>query len=112
MSPFHLIQRVVLVLEIGAIERDQDDEEPLIRRRADKGVLLPRPWTAILERGVGEAEPPATFRVRARTRRVGHYEGREVVHRRLVIADCPEHMREHDLRLCFCALLDMPLTPL
>src|SRR5712691_1219465 len=36
VGPFYLIHGVVLVLEIGAIERDQNDEESLIRGRADK----------------------------------------------------------------------------
>src|SRR5262245_50157591 len=59
LSALHIIQRVVFVLEVRAVEHHQDDEQSLIRTHADERVLLPRPLAGVLERLVGQAEAAA-----------------------------------------------------
>src|SRR5688572_24280378 len=41
------VQRVVRVLDVGAVEHQKDDEQSLERPRSDKRVLLPRPRAPI-----------------------------------------------------------------
>src|ERR1041385_2208127 len=62
-----LVQGVVRVLQIGAVEQQQDDEQPLIRPLADERVLLPRPLPAVLQRGQIETEAAALNQMRARS---------------------------------------------
>src|SRR5262249_25589527 len=47
-----LVKRVVRVLQIGAVEHHQDDEQAAIRRSVGEWILLPRPLAAILQRFV------------------------------------------------------------
>src|SRR6266849_1224821 len=63
VPPLDLVQRIVLVLEIRAVEHHQDDEQAFVRRRADEWVLIPGPLAAIFERRVMQAESSAGLRV-------------------------------------------------
>ena len=43
----HFVQGVVGVLEIGAVEHQQDDQQSLVGPAADERIALPRPFTRI-----------------------------------------------------------------
>ena len=79
------IERVVAVLEVGAVEHHQQHDQALIRLGADERVVFPLPEAGLLERRVLEPEPAADFDMRAEV--VFQLEGRQVIDRRLVVAD-------------------------
>src|SRR5262245_21219639 len=98
-----LVQRVVGVLEIRAVEHQQDDQQSLVWPLSDKGVLLPRPFALTDERRQVQAEAASAFDMD--TRFVAHRERLEVVDGRLVIAERGEDAREHDFGRPFVAVM-------
>src|SRR5262249_38303985 len=65
-APAHLVDRVVRVLQIPAVEDEQDREQSFIRARADERVLPPRPRIQSRERWLLQPETPARHDARAR----------------------------------------------
>jgi hypothetical protein len=80
-----LVERVVAVLQIRAVEHHHEREQSTVRPRADEGVLPPGPYALAVQRLFLEPESPARFRARAPV--VLQLERGEVVHHRLVVAD-------------------------
>ena len=108
-----LVERVVLVFEIRAIEHHQDDQQALVRPRADERILLPRPFAGVLDRFLGQAKTPARLYMRAFP--VADRQRRQKVDRRLRVADGREDAGERHFDRSFGALvivgrlLDVPL---
>ena len=110
-----LVDGVVRVLQVRAVEHHQDRQQPLIRLLSDEGVLLPGPFAVIRQRGLIQPEAAARFDMPAG--RVAQRERWQVVDRRLVVADRREHARQDDFDRSFVAaadvvprrLLDVPL---
>src|SRR5258706_5517648 len=69
-----VVQRVVRVLEVEAVEHEQDREQTLVRPHPDERVHLPRPLAAASQRRLVQAETSAGLDARARC--VAHREGR------------------------------------
>src|SRR2546422_3139389 len=85
----HVVQRVVDVLEIRAVEHHEDDEQSLVRFRADERVLLPGPLAHLLHGP--QLQPESAAWGCSHARLIAHRERREKVDRRLVIAGGRQH---------------------
>ena len=115
-SLLQLVERVVFVLDVRAVEHHEDDEEPLVGPRPDERILLPRPFTDVFDRLLGQAKATARFDMRALA--VRDRQTREKVHGRLVVADCGQHPGERHFDRPFGPLvvvrrlLDVPLATL
>src|SRR6267378_2174045 len=99
----HVVQRVVDVLEIRAVEHQENDEQSLVRFRADERVLLPGPLTHLLHGW--QFQPESSARRGSHARFVAHRERREKVDRGLVIAGGRQHARQHHFDRTFGSLV-------
>src|SRR5262245_14133286 len=81
----HVVQRVVRVLQIPAVEDEKNDEEPPKGKSVDKRIVLPCPRTASVQRRFVQSEPSSGFELRSL--RVGQFECRQVIHGRLMVAN-------------------------
>jgi hypothetical protein len=98
----HLVEHVVLVLDVRAVEHHQDGQQSLIRPRAHERVLLPRPAAGTLERFLAQAKSTTWLHVGALL--VSDRENRQKVDGRLMVADRGQHARERHF--------DRPFGPL
>ena len=56
-----LVERVVGVLEVGAVEHHQHHDQSLVRLGADERVVFPLPEAGLLQRRILQAEAAADF---------------------------------------------------
>ncbi len=99
-----IVNAVVAVLQIGAVQHQQDDEQPLQFARAAERIVRPAPDVRqSLQRGEFRAE--AGFAFLPFTKRPGG----KVVNRRLAVPESPQDARDDHLGLRFRSDLRAPL---
>ena len=102
----HVVDRVVGVLQIGAVQHQQHDEHAAELARGEKGVVGPLPQFARRQRR--QLRPEARLALAPRLLRPGRGPGRQVIDRRLVIAESPQDARHDNLGLRLGADLGAP----
>ena len=102
-----LVDRVVVVFQIGAVEHQQDDQQSVQLVRADERVLLPPTDSSRRSNSFSFGRNRASLSSCARVPSLERPR-RQVVNRLLVVAESPENAREQDLRLRLGADLRAP----
>src|SRR5262245_42101212 len=90
-----LEEGVIRILQVPAVECEQDHEQTLIGTGPNERILSPGPRAAFAKRRIVESE--ASSRLQVRSGAIRHRERWQIIDRWLVIADRREHSRDHDL---------------
>ena len=106
--PLDVVQRIVVVLEISAVEDHHQREQALVGRGADKRILQPRPRPVRLQPQIVRTEARAAQLLALRL--VNRDPALDEVRRHLT-ADRPDDARRHDLGLRFRPILTFHLRP-
>ena len=98
----HIVEGVVGVFQIGAVQHHQNDEQPLVRFRADERILLPGPLPQLFE--VFDIRPEAAAGLLMRALVVPQDERLHEIDGRLVIAERRQDPRLDDFDVALVTL--------